>query len=94
MEGSLILNGLLLDIAAGASTSTQSVAHGIGRPYNGAFAVTCDQNVAFRALPASSFIDSDKRLYFAISAATATNFRLWVFLIPLALLFLSGGAPC
>ncbi len=79
MQGSPLINGVLLGISAAASTATQSAQHGMGRPYFGAFAVTCDQNVAFRALPASGFLDSDKRLYFALSAATAANLRLWVF---------------
>lgn len=79
MQGAPILDGLLVSVSASATTSTQQVRHGLGRVYRGAIPVTCDANVVLRALPPEQQAEPGTYLYFALSAATAANVRLWVF---------------
>lgn len=76
LEGAPHVDALELDVAAAATTAVQSVRHGLGRAYRGAEVLYQDQPVSFFARPPSSAADSDQRLYFQLSAATATNLRV------------------
>lgn len=79
LEGAPHVNAVEIPVTAGASTAVQSVAHGLGRPYRGAEVVYQDQPVAFFTRPPALYADSDKRLYFQLSAATATNLQVRVY---------------
>lgn len=79
-QGSAIVDGLHVTIAAGATTATQSVRHGLGRAYRGAWTVLGpDQNVTLRVLDPALQAEPQTYLYFQLSAATACNARLWAY---------------
>jgi len=78
-QGSPLVDGQLVSVEAQATTSVQSVRHGLGRVYRGAFPVLCDANVALRALAPEGQDEPETFLYFALSAPTAAKVRVWCF---------------
>lgn len=83
-EGCPLLLGKELDLNAAASTAAQSVRHGLGRPYAGAFVVFSDSAAVLRALDPRKQANPSTYLYYALSTATATVARVWVYLALLA----------
>jgi hypothetical protein len=80
MAGSGIIDGQLVSIAADATTSVQSVRHGLGRVYRGAFVVFGDQpQVLLTAVDPATQAAPATFLYYQLSASIATNARAWCF---------------
>lgn len=79
-SGCPLLDGQVVSISATATTATQSVRHGLGRPYRGAFVVSGPSSaLVVRVLEPAAQAEPETYLYFSLSAATAVTAKLWVY---------------
>lgn len=78
-QGFPLVDGLLVNVSADATTGLQQVRHGLGRVYRGAWPVLGpDQATQVRILYPTQQDEPETYVYYQLSTATACNIRLWV----------------
>ena len=78
--GVRFLLGNEVAVEAAATTSVQSVRHGLGRAYRGGWVITGpDAAVTLRVLDPAGQADPATYLYFVLSGATACASRVWAY---------------
>lgn len=77
LSGAPIVNGVEVELTSAATTSAQTVPHGLGRPYRGAMVVSGDHALSFAFPDAVS--DPGQSLTFTQTSATAARRKFWVY---------------